>query len=1118
MTGEPTDQVRDAPADPDQVTDELADPDQVTPEPTDPEKLRRYLRQATADLNRADLRIRALEQRQHEPIAIVGMSCRYPGGVSSPQDLWELLARGGDAISELPTDRGWDLERLYDPDPDNSGTSYARAGGFVEDVDKFDADFFSISPREALVMDPQQRLLLEGAWEAFEHARIDPVSLVGSETGVFAGVMTYDYGAGSAFEADEGFGTASTGGSVIAGRISYSLGLKGPSLSVDTACSSSLVAIHLACQALRQGECELALAGGVTVLSTPGMFRFFSRQRGLARDGRCKTFAASADGAGFSDGVGLLTLERLSDAHRNGHRVLALVRGSATNQDGASNGLTAPNGPSQERVIRQALASAGLSPSDIDAMEAHGTGTTLGDPIEAQAVIATYGQARPKDRPLWLGSIKSNIGHSQAAAGVAGVIKMVMAMRHGLLPQSLHIDTPSPHVDWSAGEVKLLTEPLPWRPGARPRRCGVSSFGATGTNAHVIIEEAPAAEESTVEGSVASESPALLPFLLSAKSPQALSAQAARLHAFLQTHPNTTQIDIAHSLATSRAQLPHRAVALATTRQTLLESLQALAHGKPATGLTQNKTTTGKTAFLFSGQGSQSAGMGSELDRAFPVFAGALNTVCEELDPLLGCSLRELMFTKEHPGDTAPLDRTQFTQPALFALEVALHRLVESFGVKADYLAGHSIGELSAAHIAGVLSLHDACTLVAARGRLMGQLPQSGSMLAVEADEQETQASLTGLETQISIAAVNGPRAIVLSGEHTAIEQLDHHWKQQGRKTTRLRVSHAFHSPLMDGMLEEFRSIAQTLHYHPPTLPIISTVTGRLAGNELSNPDHWVTQARRTVRFADAITTLQTAGVTRYLELGPNGVLCALARQTLNTQDEEQTLLAPTLRATHNEPHTLLTLLAHTHTHGTPVNWRALLANHNPHTTDLPTYAFQRKRYWLTPNTNTNNPHTHGLNTTEHPLPTAAPAEASLATRLAGTPESEWHAITLDLVRSHVATVLGHASADAIDPRGDFLELGFDSLAAVELRNLLSIATGMQLPASTALDYRTCEEAAGYILTIASSELSGTAAPDRDTSEAPRLDGPASAADPEEAGLLKDVLRILDSHDAGSVA
>ncbi|MEU4997079.1 SDR family NAD(P)-dependent oxidoreductase [Streptomyces sp. NPDC021622] len=918
-----------------------------------------------------------------DPIVIVGMACRLPDGIDSPQELWQAALDGVDATGEFPADRGWDLAGLYDPDPDHPGTTYSRRGGFLTGAGDFDAEFFGISPREATAMDPQQRLLVETAWEALERTGIDPTSLRGSRTGVFAGLMPMEYGPPlyEPIEGMDGFRMLGNSSSVASGRISYLLGLEGPAMTVDTACSSSLVALHLAAQALRNGECSLALAGGVTVMSTPTTFVEFSRQRAMSPDGRCKAFSDDADGAGWSEGVGLLVVERLSDARRNGHPVLAVVRGSAVNQDGGSNGLTAPNGPSQQRVIRDALSSARLTSADVDVVEGHGTGTSLGDPIEAQALLATYGQGRDEDRPLWLGSVKSNIGHTQAAAGVAGIIKMVYAMRYGVMPRTLHAATPSRHVDWESGAVSVLTSHQEWPELDRPRRSAVSSFGISGTNAHVILEAAPEDTETQEQEREQAPDVPVIPWALSAKTPAGVRRQAARLLARITDDPGLDPRDVGYTLAAGRALMEHRAVVLGTGRDELTGALAAVARGDETPGAVVGSARVagpGGLALVFSGQGSQRAGMGRELHGLYPVFAEAFDAVCAAVDEHLEGHaehrLRDVVFAPAESPLAPLLQQSMYTQTGLFALEVALLALLREWGVTPDYVMGHSLGEITAAYAADVLSLADACALVAARGRLMQALPEGGAMVALAVDERTAHAYIeqAGLEGQVGIAAVNGPEAVVVSGDESAAEAVAGHFRAAGHRVRRLSVSHAFHSHRMDAMLDDFADVLEGLSFQAPKIPVVSNVTGGPVDPErLCTPQYWVEHVRGAVRFADGVRHLADQGVTAYLEVGPEAVVTPMVHATLDPALSDDGYVAvATLKSGQPEPLALTRALAQPFVAGAPVAWDRLLPGGRR--TELPGYSFAGQRYWQDAAESTAGIRAAGLNATRHPLLGAA--------------------------------------------------------------------------------------------------------------------------------------------------
>ncbi|WP_024804252.1 SDR family NAD(P)-dependent oxidoreductase [Nocardia sp. BMG51109] len=897
-----------------------------------------------------------------EPIAIVAMGCRFPGHVRSPEDLWQLVSEGRDAVAEFPSDRGWDVENLYDPARGVVGKSYVRHGGFLDDVADFDPAFFGVNPREALAMDPQQRLLLEISWESLERAGIDPAALRGSDTAVFVGTSIQDYGDRVMRSADEALaGYAGTGNSaaVMSGRVSYAFGFEGPSVTVDTACSSSLVAIHMAVRALRNGESALALAGGVTVMASPVMFIEFSRQGALAADGRSKSFSDDADGTGLAEGAGMLVLERLSDARRNGHPVLAILSGTAINSDGASNGLTAPNGPSQQRVIRNALADAGIGPSEVDLVEAHGTGTALGDPIEAQALLATYGRNR-SGHPLRLGSLKSNIGHTQAAAGVAGVMKMVLGIRNGVLPKTLHAAEPSTHVDWSAGTVELVTESLQWPEVDRPRRAGVSSFGISGTNAHVIVEQAPA-EEAAV--GVAGPAPTAASWLLSAKSEAALRDQADLLRRYVTEHPDRSTIDIAYSLAT-RSLFEHRAVVIGG-RDELTGGLAALAEGAPTDGVvTGIAPPDAKVVFVFPGQGSQWAAMGRELLDSSPVFRAQAQSCAEVFDPLLGWSLLDVLRGAE---DAAALDRIDVVQPALFTMMVSLAALWRSYGVEPAAVTGTSQGEIAAAYVAGVLSLEDAARIIGLRSKVLAdRLVGRGALASVALSAADAEARIARWDGRLEVGGINSPGLVTVAGDRSALDELTAELDAEGIRVREVPVSVATHCAQVDEIRTELMRILEPIAPREAEIPFYSTVTGALHDAAMDT-EYWFANTREPVLFERATRALLADGHTVFIEVSPHPVMGFAVQETVDALDTGVAVLG-SLRRERGDPSRFLTSVAEAHVHGVGVRWAAAAAEAGGRRIDLPTYAFQRQRYWLNDDTATADVAAAGQRSLGHPL------------------------------------------------------------------------------------------------------------------------------------------------------
>ncbi|WP_025122631.1 MULTISPECIES: type I polyketide synthase [unclassified Serratia (in: enterobacteria)] len=901
-----------------------------------------FKRDALTTIKNMKQKIESLENEKNEPIAIVGIGCRYPGDIDDPDSFWNVVENATDAVTDVPKSR-WDADALYDPDPAVLGKVVSRSGGFVPDIDQFDADFFGISPREAVSLDPQQRLLLETCWKALEDAGIPPDSIVNSKTGVFIGQSGQEYwtlAVEGGLDKLDGYVATGSSSSVTSGRLSYTLGLKGPSLTLDTACSSSLVSIHMACQSLRNNESSMALVGGVTVMVSPVFWVEFSRLRGLASDGRCKTFSAEADGTGWAEGCGVVVLKRLSDALRDEDRIWAVIRGTAVNQDGRSNGLTAPNGPAQEAVVHAALRQAGIKPAEVDYVECHGTGTRLGDPIEVQALGSVLAEGRSADNPVILGSVKSNIGHTQAAAGVAGLIKTVLAMQHQSIPQNLHFTTPNPLIPWDTLPVKVADKAIPWPAGDKSRIAGVSAFGWSGTNAHIVLEEAPRAAMATSEREM-TPCPAQL-LVLSGRTESAARAGAAQLAEHLRVNPELSLRDIAWSLATTRMHHEYRLALVASDRETAERQLRQVAHGEVVEGTNGGMARgQGRSAWLFTGQGSQRVGMGKELWAHFPVFRQEFDAACEALERHLGGDLKAVMWGE----DESLLAETRWTQPALFALQAGLAALWRSWGQKPEYVAGHSLGELSAAYVAGVFTLEDAARLVAARGRLMQALPTGGSMAALGVAESEISALTEGIE--VAIAAVNGPSSVVVSGRSESVRMVMQRCAGRGIQVTELAVSHAFHSAEMAAMLPAFRDVAESVQYASPKLKVVSNVSGAVADEAICTAEYWVTHVMETVRFADGVNALQNEGVRDFIELGPQGTLLGMVAACLDEQQEDVALVA-SLQRKQGEIAAILGSVGKLHVRGAQILWSEVFSG-GEQRVPLPLYAWQRQRYWIAP-------------------------------------------------------------------------------------------------------------------------------------------------------------------------
>lgn len=996
----------------------------------------------------------------NEPVAVIGVGCRFPGDIDGPERLWDFLTEKKCAITAYP-DRGFT----------NAGT-FAESGGFLKDVAGFDNRFFDIPPDEALRMDPQQRLLLEVSWEALEHAGIIPESLRLSRTGVFVGVSSTDYVrlvSASAQQKSTIWDNTGGSSSIIANRISYFLDIQGPSIVIDTACSSSLVAVHLACRSLSTWDCDIALVGGTNVLISPEPWGGFREAGILSQTGCCHAFDKSADGMVRGEGCGVIVLQRLSDARLEGRRILAILTGSAVNQDGKSNGITAPNPSAQIGVLENVCKSARVDPLEIGYVEAHGTGTSLGDRIEAHALGMVFGRKRPGSGPLMIGSIKPNIGHLEGAAGIAGLIKAVLMVERGSLLPSGGFTEPNPAIPFTELGLRVVDELQEWPVVAgRPRRAGVSSFGFGGTNAHVIVEEAGSVGADTVSGraDVGGSGGGVVAWVISGKKASALAAQAGRLGRYVRARPALDVVDVGYSLVSTRSVFDHRAVVVGQTRDELLAGLAGVVAGRPEAGVVCGVgKPAGKTAFVFAGQGSQWLGMGSELYAAYPVFAEALDAVVDELDRHLRYPLRDVIWG--HDQDL--LNTTEFAQPALFAVEVALYRLLMSWGVRPGLVLGHSVGELAAAHVAGALCLPDAAMLVAARGRLMQALPAGGAMFAVQAREDEV-APMLGHD--VSIAAVNGPASVVISGAHDAVSAIADRLRGQGRRVHRLAVSHAFHSALMEPMIAEFTAVAAELSVGLPTIPVISNVTGQLVADDFASADYWARHIRAVVRFGDSVRSAHCAGASRFIEVGPGGGLTSLIEASLA---DAQIVSVPTLRKDRPEPVSVMTAAAQGFVSGMGLDWASVFSGYRPKRVELPTYAFQHQKFWLAPAPSVSDPTAAGqIGASDGGAELLA--SSGFAARLAGRSADEQLAAAIEVVCEHAAAVLGRDGAAGLDAGQAFADSGFNSLSAVELRNRLTAVTAVTLPATAIFDHPTPTELAQYLITQIDGHGSSAAA------------------------------------------